>query len=135
MSERWAHAAVSLPGGRVLLAGGYFMGRVSGSAELWDAATGTCTATGSLHTPRADLRLVALASGEVLALGGRNDDGLALTAVETWNPETGAWTERPHLPVARVGHTASLLPAGQVLLLGGADGSGAWPMKAADLYD
>lgn len=135
VSERWAHAAVSLPGGRVLLAGGYFMGRVSGSAELWDAATGTCTATGSLHTPRADLRLVALASGEVLALGGRNDDGLALTAVETWNPETGAWTERPHLPVARVGHTASLLPAGQVLLLGGADGSGAWPMKAADLYD
>jgi hypothetical protein len=37
--------------------------------------------------------------------------------------------------VARVGHTASLLPSGQVLLLGGADGSGAWPMKAADLYD
>ncbi|HEY1904554.1 MAG TPA: kelch repeat-containing protein [Myxococcaceae bacterium] len=135
VSERWAHAAVSLPDGRVLLAGGYFMGRVTGSAELWDPATGKCTATGNLHAPRADLRLVPLASGEVLALGGRNDDGLALTAVETWNPETGAWTERSSLPVARVGHTASLLPSGQVLLLGGADGSGAWPMKAAELYD
>ena len=85
--------------------------------------------------PRADFRLVALPTGEVLALGGRDDDGLALTAVETWNPETGRWTERAVLPVARVGHTASLLPSGQVLLLGGADDSGAWPMKAADLYD
>jgi hypothetical protein len=37
--------------------------------------------------------------------------------------------------VAWVGHTAPLPPSGQVLLLGGADGSGAWPMKAADLYD
>jgi hypothetical protein len=135
VSERWAHAAASLPDGRVLLAGGYFAGRVTGSTELWDPATGTCAATGALHVPRADLRLVALPTGEVLALGGRNDDGVALGAVETWNPETGAWTERPSLPVARVGHTASLLPSGQVLLLGGADDSGAWPMKVADLYD
>ena len=107
---------------------------MTGSAEIWDPLTGQCT-TGSLQVPRADLRLVVLASGEVLAIGGRDDDGLALGAVETWNPLTGAWTERPALPVARVGHTASLLPQGQVLLLGGASGSGAWPMKAADLYD
>jgi hypothetical protein len=97
--------------------------------------SGACTAPDSLHVSRADLRLVTLASGEVLALGRRTDDGLALTAVETWNPETGAWTERPSLPVARVGHTASRLPSAQVLLLGGADDSGAWPMKAADLDD
>jgi hypothetical protein len=77
----------------------------------------------------------ALALGEVPGLGGRNDDGLAPTAIETWNPGTGAWTERPSLPVSRVGHTASLLASGQVLLLGGADGSAAWPMKAADLHD
>jgi hypothetical protein len=37
--------------------------------------------------------------------------------------------------VARGGHTASLLLSGRVLLLGGTDGSGARPMKAADLYD
>jgi len=135
VSERWAHAAAALPDGRVLLAGGYFTGKVTGSAELWDPTTGQCTATGSLHVPRADLRLVVLASGEVLAIGGRDDDGQALRAVETWNPVTGAWTERESLPVARVGHTASLLRAGQVLLLGGADGSGAWPIKAAELYD
>ena len=135
VSERWAHAAASLPDGRVLLAGGYFMGSVTGSAELWNPGSGECTATGSLHVPRADLRLVTLASGEVLAIGGRDDGGQALAAVETWDPLTGVWTERPRLPVARVGHTASLLPQGQVLLLGGADASGAWPMKAADLYD
>jgi N-acetylneuraminic acid mutarotase len=119
----------------VLLAGGYLTGKVTGSAEIWDPTTGQCTATGSMHVPRADLRLVVLASGEVLAIGGRDDDGQALEAVETWNPLTGAWTEREALPVARVGHTASLLRGGQVLVLGGADGSGAWPIKAADLYD
>lgn len=135
VGERWAHSAGSLPDGRVLLAGGYFMGRVTGSAEVFDPTTGECTATGSLHVPRAELRLVTLASGEVLALGGRDGDGQALADVESWNPLTGAWTERQRLPVPRVGHTASLLPQGQVLLLGGGDASGAWPMKAADLYD
>ena len=135
VSERWAHAAAALPDGRVLLAGGYFAGRVTGAAEIWDPMTGECTATGSLHVPRADLRVVALASGEVVAIGGRDDDGLALAAVETWNPLTGAWTERQALATPRVGHTASLLPQGQVLLLGGGDGSGAWPIKAAELYD
>ena len=119
----------------MLLVGGYFTGKVTGSAEVFDPMTGHCTATGSLHVPRADLRLVVLASGEVLAIGGRDDDGQALPAVETWNPLTGAWTEHEGLPVPRVGHTASLLPGGQVLLLGGADGSGAWPVKAAELYD
>jgi hypothetical protein len=46
----------------------------------------------------------------------------------------GPLTER-QASVARIGHTASLLPRGQVLLLGGASGSGAWPLKAAELYD
>ncbi len=133
--ERWAHAAVALPDGRVLLAGGYFAGDVTGSAEIWDPLTGACTATGSLHVPRADLRMVVLASGEVLAIGGRNGDGQSLAAVETWNPETGAWTERTALGAGRVGHTLSLLPQGHVLVLGGADGPGAFPVKAAELYD
>jgi len=134
-SERWAHAAAALPDGRVLLAGGYAAGSPTGAAEVWDPLTGQCTATGSLRLPRADLRMVVLASGEVLAIGGRNGDGHALTAVETWSPLTGAWTERTPLPLARVGHTASLLPQGQVLLLGGAEGTGAFPVKAAELYD
>jgi hypothetical protein len=135
VSERWAHAAVALPDGRVLLAGGYFAGRVTPSTEIWDPMTRQCTGTGPLHVPRADLRLVLLASGEVLAIGGRGDDGQALGAVETWSPLTGTWSEHEDLPVARVGHTVSLLRGGQVLLLGGADGSGAWPVKAAELYD
>jgi hypothetical protein len=135
VSERWAHEAVALPDGRVLLAGGYFAGKVIASVEIWDPTTGQCTATGPLHVPRADPRLVLLASGEVLAIGGRDDDGQALGAVETWSPLTGTWTKHADLPVARVGHTASLLRGGQVLLLGGADGSGAWPVKAAELYD
>jgi len=135
VSERWAHAAVGLPDGRVLLAGGYGLGGVTGSAELWDPLTGTCQATGSLHVPRADLRLVVLASGEVLAVGGRDQDGLALSTVESWDPLTGGWSRRAPLPRARVGHTVSPLHDGRVLVLGGADGSGAFPLQAAELYD
>ena len=108
---------------------------MSCSAELWDQASGACTATGSLHVPRADLRLVTLASGEVLALGGWNDDGLALTAVETCNPETGPGPSGRLLPWRGSGTLHRGFPRGRVLLLGGADDSGAWPMKAADLDD
>lgn len=134
-TERWAHAGVGLPDGRVLLAGGYFGGTVTGSAEVWDPLTGQCTATGSLQVPRADLRMAVLADGEVIAIGGRDGQGRALPNVETWNPLTGKWTERGALRVERVGHTVSVLRGGQVLVLGGADGSGAFPIKAAELYD
>ncbi len=135
VSERWAHAAALLPDGRVLLAGGYFGGRVTGSVEIFDPATAKCTATGSLHVPRADLRMVVLATGEVLAVGGRDDTGKPLDAVETWNPLTGTWTLRASLPRPRVGHTLSRLPQGQALVLGGADGPGAFPVTAAEIYD
>ena len=134
-AERWAHGAASLPDGRVLLAGGYALGGVTDTAELWDPTTGECQATGSLFVPRADLRLVVLATGEVLAVGGRDDAGQALAAVESWDPLTGVWSHRPSLPGNRVGHSVSVLHDGRVLILGGAGGSGAFPVQAAELYD
>jgi len=43
-----------LPSGKVLVVGGFAnTGRILGSVELYDPASGTWTATGSLKIPRA----------------------------------------------------------------------------------
>jgi hypothetical protein len=135
-SERYAHAAVALPDGRALMAGGFGLEGVTTSAEVFDPRTGQCTATGGLHVARAELRLVMLATGEVAAIGGRDNDGQALASIETWDPVAGTWTLREAaLAPARVGHSASVLHDGRVLVLGGGTGSGAMPLQAAALYD
>jgi hypothetical protein len=77
---------------------------------------------------------MALASGEVLALGGRNDDSLALTAIETGTPRRARGPSGLPSRFPGSGTPHRCCPSGQVLLPGGADGSGAWPMKAADLH-
>jgi hypothetical protein len=59
ITPRYLHTATLLADGRVLIAGGDMPDGTSGmsktlsSAEIYDPATGTFTATGSLTTPRA----------------------------------------------------------------------------------
>ena len=69
---RQLHAAVLLSDGRVLVAGG--LGSEDqwqlASAELYDPATGTFTATGQLVKGRNYLTLTLLADGRVLVAGG-----------------------------------------------------------------
>src|SRR5262249_10298285 len=71
---RYGHDAVLLQDGRVLVAGG-FPPTCCGtpglaSAELYNPATGTWTATGSMTTGRVDFTLTLLSDGKVLAAGG-----------------------------------------------------------------
>src|SRR6266576_1598106 len=47
--ERYSHTATLLPNGKVLVEGGHFSGDIQAtSAELYDPASGTWSATGSL---------------------------------------------------------------------------------------
>src|SRR5258705_3647625 len=46
------HTATLLPNGKVLVAGGFNSGGTLTSAELYDPASGSWTATGSLNTAR-----------------------------------------------------------------------------------
>jgi hypothetical protein len=81
---RDGHAAILLPNGKVLVAGGsdLIAGRVHDlcSAELYDPTTGKWTETGSMNAAHAGGEAVLQHNGKVLFHG------------ELYNPTTGKWT-------------------------------------------
>jgi uncharacterized protein (TIGR03437 family) len=135
------HTATLLANGKVLVVGGsiplanvspYWRG--TGSAELYDPATGQWSATGSLNSPRGGHFAVRLTNGRVLVVGGDNGYGILVRGAEIYDPETGAWTTAGNLSVERAAATATLLADGRVLVAGGADSN--WePVSSAELYN
>ena len=82
-------SAALLADGRVLVAGGNADdGRVVGTAELYDPATGTWTATGNMTMWRASPSITRLDDGRVLVTGGFSADG---RSAELYDPSTGKW--------------------------------------------
>ncbi|MBK9516923.1 MAG: putative Ig domain-containing protein [Anaeromyxobacter sp.] len=133
---RGYHTATLLPGGEVLVAGGWSADLIYlGSAERYqpaDLVSGAFTATGSLATVRYTHTATLLAGGKVLFAGGRNAPPY-LTSAELYDPASGAFAPTGDLIIGRGSHTATLLPDGQVLLVdGGGDGLYA---ASAERYD
>src|SRR5260370_40275049 len=91
---RFAHTAVLLADGRVLVVGGVPFNfscadpPISTSAELYDPATGTWTSTGSLSVGRASAVAVGLADGRVLVAGGGRCGAMRHQA-GVYGPRTG----------------------------------------------
>ncbi|MEO6969667.1 MAG: kelch repeat-containing protein [Chthoniobacterales bacterium] len=79
------HTATLLSSGQVLVAGGVNPSGFIVSAELYDPATGSWSATGSLATARAYHTATLLPSGQVLVAGGEAG-GLALASAELYDP-------------------------------------------------
>jgi hypothetical protein len=141
---RFAAAAVLLPNGKVLEAGGSatvssFIG-IHG-AELYNPATGNWIATGAMTNGRWAFTLTLLPNGKVLAVGGFGTNN-ALATAELYDPTTGSWTPTGSLQTPRGSHTATLLPNGKVLVAAGTDLSadgGSEPtdltLTSAELYD
>jgi hypothetical protein len=122
-----------LPSGQVLVAGGRGDTGTLASAELYDPASGTWTATGSLNTARAyGDTATLLPSGQVLVAGGVGNSGF-LASAELYDPASGTWTATGSLLRWRYGHTATLLPNGKVLVAGGQGDTGT--LASAELYD
>jgi hypothetical protein len=92
---------------------------VFASAELYNAASGKWTATGSMTQARENFPAVVLSNGKVLVSGGLGASSIVLASAELFDPTTGAWSSAGVLSLARYGHTATLLQSGKVLVTGG----------------
>jgi hypothetical protein len=133
--------ATVLLDGRVLVAGGGHWLLGSATAELYDPASGTWTATGSMTTLRgSQFTATLLPDGRVLAVGGFDRTEATLASAELYDPASGTWTATGSMIDARIWPTITLLPDGRVLVAGGtigpwhSDGSYVG-LASAELYD
>jgi hypothetical protein len=131
---------VLIAGGDSRDPGGYEVGWWGlASAELYDPATGTFTATGSMTRSIAGGHgATLLGNGTVLITGGSADPSLWASAIllqessaETYDPATGKFADTGQMTKARISHTATLLPSGMVLIAGDFEDFG----ERAELYN
>jgi large repetitive protein len=139
VDARHSHTGTLLSGGSVLVAGGIGRGDSPGdtrlaSAELYDPATGSWTASGDLIEARDGHTATLLRDGAVLVTGGNDSDGLATASAELYDVGTGRWTPVGRMVRARTDHVATLLADGRVLVTGG-KGRGGLALASAEIYD
>jgi len=141
--RRDGHTATLLSDGKVLVAGGsvynggFFGGSSIDSVELYDPASGTWTATGSLVTSRSGHTAELLPNGKVLVAGGLNTvypmHNTFLASAELYDPANGTWAVTGSMSTPRRDHTSTLLPSGKVLVAAGNDYGRTH--GSAELYD
>ncbi|MGH7949759.1 MAG: Kelch repeat-containing protein, partial [Candidatus Binataceae bacterium] len=135
------HSATRLADGRVLIAGGRDVasGALLDSAELFDPATETFSAT---QSPMRDARERHAASRYeygVLITGGRTASGAVLRSAEVFDPKSRTFRSLPNLMLRpRADHSASFIAVGPdrgaILLIGG-DVENPTVLPSAELFD
>lgn len=128
--ERTLHASAILPSGKVLVCGGRNItggtssdlvlldanGTISNTSEVYDPTTGLWTQVGSMSWRRYGHRLVPLADGRLLCVGGYGYPGtaadvrVAISACEVFDAGTGQWSPACHLSQGVFLPVAKLLP-------------------------
>jgi len=142
---RSSHSATLLADGRVLVAGGSTVSSAGAkgyvnntSAEIYDPAANTWTATPPMSAARSHHTTTLLPDGKVLVVGGENVSYLVEVSAEVYDPVANTWTPTRGAPLSpRSQHTATLLPSGLVLVAGGFDivDGVLTPLATAELYD
>jgi hypothetical protein len=122
VTPRDHHTATLLDDGRVLITGGISRsaGRgITADAELYDPASGTFGATGSLAVPRVDHAASRLPDGRVLVVGGYGNDQTQANA-ELYDPASGTFAPvASDLDVGGERTTVTTLLDGRALVVGG----------------
>lgn len=124
---RAASGSVQLTGGKVLLAGAWWVhNEVHTVGELYDPATGVCVATGPLNLARSAPVVLPMTNGDAIVVGGvPPQDGSLLATPERYSAAANMFTKVadeifPDDPDWRVGATSSAVIAGEDLRM--ADG-------------
>jgi N-acetylneuraminic acid mutarotase len=126
-SARMAAAAVMLPSGVILIAGGLNdSGSVVNTAEVTQFTTGTAENNGPYNVALQGLAFSSatmLPSGDIMITGGADEfDQVSKpchTHVHLWLHDMEVMDDMPSLNVGRCGHTTTLLPDGRVVVMGG----------------
>ncbi len=107
------------------------------NAELYDPATNSWSAAGTLGAARRYQTANLLPSGKVLVAGGLQEspsvDPPSLASAELYDLATNTWAASASMRVGRLGCTPTVLPSGKVLAAGGSGTGDA--MVSAEIYD
>ena len=146
--HRTGHIQVTLPDGRVLIAGGRTSevpevpgAMVHKNADIFNPKTNTFSPTGPLNVARREHAAVVLDDGKVLIIGGGDGCGMgttmAIDSAEIYDPATGTFELlESNMIVPRQFLNAVKMPDGTVLIFGGGQGPGILnPTKKVELFD
>jgi N-acetylneuraminic acid mutarotase len=138
-TTRLSNGKVLAVGGRIHTGPDYFDYKATAYADLYDPATRTWSASGTMGVSRTDHSAVLLSSGKVLVAGGTTVDfnGVTVASAELYDPTTRLWSGTGSMLLGRERHTATVLRNGQVLVAGGDtyDGVNANVLTESELYD
>ena len=129
-APRDGHAAAPLPGGDVLVVGGWAP-ELTRTAERFDGSR--FVSTGALATARGAPTATPLRDGRVLVAGGSGAGNNALASAELYDPRTGRFSPTGSMRSPRSAHVAVRLLDGRVLVIGGSSRGGV--LATTELYD
>jgi murein DD-endopeptidase MepM/ murein hydrolase activator NlpD len=125
--DRWTHSALTLPNGKVLVAGGNDGFSASYTAEVYDVtgnggSGSTALVPGTLTVGGWSASAALLPGGDVYLAGGHNNSGgcSASTAnAQLYNFASNSLSAEASLTVPRTLFSLTLLPTGTILAAGG----------------
>ncbi len=130
---RQFQAAVALPNGRVLIAGGARDFQATSYASLYDPASNSWTQLPNMHENRCAPGAAPLSTGRVLVVGGGCATPEQSASAEEFDPGASRWFPVASLPTTRGSLQLVVLANGDVLGVGGMEQAGL-PTALAELF-
>jgi hypothetical protein len=139
---RYVHAAVTLPSGRVLVAGGDDDVVFHTAADAYDPASNAWAPVASLLRAQR-YHGARLSTGEALFVGGEAHDHAAAPSAYLFDEDPGEWNPTASPPIPQSSHNSGRhaaqlvgLLSGRLLYVGGYNNHGGFPaFTSAELYE